>query len=181
MGARFDKEGDEAGEEERAADHQIEGQLHRAVLLAGTAPDSDERVHRQDGDFVEEEEDEDVARDEDAEDAEDEERHEGEVLFDAQLEGPHREDAGEKDDGVEHHQDDADAVDADRVVDPEALDPGDVLGHLVAAERRIEAGPYGDGQDQPGQREERVGDLDGERVAARDEDRREQRADRAEE
>ena len=47
--------------------HEVQRQLHGRVFLPSRAPDPDEQVHRQDGDLIEEEEEEQVPGHEHAE------------------------------------------------------------------------------------------------------------------
>src|SRR5207248_3775003 len=94
-GAGVDVEREDADENERGAEQEVERELHRGVLLradarlpvrprkdaarahlAGRAPDTDQQIHRKDGELVEQEEDEEIEGHEDAEDAGDERQQE---------------------------------------------------------------------------------------------------------
>src|SRR5437773_126237 len=94
-GAGVHVEREQADENERRSEQEIEGQLHRGVFfrpdarlairpreddagahLARRTPDADEQIHRQDRELVEEKEDEEVERAEDAIDAGDEREEE---------------------------------------------------------------------------------------------------------
>ena len=88
-----DEQRQDADEDEGRPEQQVQRQLHRRVLFRANAgsterpaedplrphfsrrtPDADEQVHRQHGDLVEQEEDEQVERDEDAVDAGDQDQ-----------------------------------------------------------------------------------------------------------
>jgi hypothetical protein len=122
--AAGDVERENADEDERRPEQQVQRELHRRVFLgadAGAAerpaedalrpdvarrpPDADQQIHRQHRDFVEQEEDEEVERDEDAVDAGDQQQQQRVELLAALLHRPRRERAGEDDDRSEqHHQ-----------------------------------------------------------------------------
>ncbi len=129
--ARRHVERQDADQNERRPEQQVQRQLHRRVFLRADAraavrpaedaarrhltrrsPDADEQIHRQHGDFVEQEEDEEIERHEDAEDAGDEQQQQRVELLVARLDGPRREHAGENDDRRQQHQHDAHAVHA---------------------------------------------------------------------
>ena len=142
---------EDAHEDERRPQEQVQGQLHRGVLLgadagsahgpaedalrahlAARAPDADQEVHRQHGDLVEEEEHEEVERHEDAVDAGDEEEEERVELLAPLLHRPRREGPGEDDDRRQEHHQEAHAVDGELVLDPERRDQRELLVELKA-------------------------------------------------
>ena len=82
---------------------------------------------------VKEEEEEQVQRQEDPVDADDEQEHEGEEPLHALLEVPHRQHAGEKDDGVQHDENGAEAIHPQVIGDADVGDPGNQLYELHAA------------------------------------------------
>ena len=146
----------DAHQDERRPEQQVECQLHRGVFLRADAgplerppedalrphlpartPDADEQVHRQDGDLVEEEEDEEVQRHEHAEHAGDQEEQQRVELLAARLDRPRREHAREQDDGGQQHEHEAHAVDRDGVSDAEGRHQRMRLAELEAGRRAI--------------------------------------------
>ena len=136
VGARCAAHGqpDDGDEHQHAAGHRVEDELDRGVDAALVAPDPDEEVHRDQHRVPEHVEQEQVDRDEHAEhrglEREDEERERLHVLvhrFPRRQQRERRQEAGQDD------QQQADAVDADVVLDAE-------VGHprvpLVELERR---------------------------------------------
>src|SRR5436309_875817 len=108
--------------------------------LAARAPDADEQVHRQHRQLVEQEEHEEVERDEDTVHAGDEGEQQRVELLAPHRHRPRREDAGEDDDRGQQHQQQADAVHAELVVDPERRHQRDLPVELeagAAGERRL--------------------------------------------
>ncbi|MEZ4336063.1 MAG: hypothetical protein R3B82_05500 [Sandaracinaceae bacterium] len=144
-------EPEDPDEDRGRAHEQHERQLHRGVLAAADvedlpdvaegpvlghrvarAPDADEEVHRQDGDLVEEEEDQQILRDEDAEDARHEHQEVDEELLVAALHREAREDRGEDDDAGQQEERDAPAVDREVEADPEGRHERDAPRELEA-------------------------------------------------
>ena len=147
--ARGDVEGKDAHEDEGRPEEQVQGQLHRRVLLGAHAgppqrpskdslrpdlsrrpPDPDQEVHGEHGDLVEEEEHEEVEGDEDAVHARDEHEEERVELLAALLDRPGGEDAREDDDAGEQHHEEAHAVHAHLVVDAQRRHQGQLLVEL---------------------------------------------------
>jgi len=75
--------GEQADQHHGRAREGIQRKLHRAVFAAGRAPDGDEEVLGHDGDFVEDEEQEEIYGEEDSVDAADQREEEGEELVGA--------------------------------------------------------------------------------------------------
>jgi hypothetical protein len=128
----LDPEEERSDEDERGPGKEVQGQLHRPVLLPADAdlreepaeraaafdrhrrsPDADQDVHREHGQLVEEKEQEQIEGDEDAVDPGDEQRHEQEELLLARLQRPRREDRRQMDHGGEQDERHADPVDTE--------------------------------------------------------------------
>jgi hypothetical protein len=158
-------EDEEADQDERRPEQEIEGQLHRRVFLgadarlaerpreeplgsdlARRAPDADQEIHREDGDLVEEEEHEEVERDEDAEHPGHEREQERVELLVADADGPRREDAGEDDDRRQQDHQHRHAVGAQLDRDAEGADERVLLAELEPAGRRVVGQVEVDGQ-----------------------------------
>ena len=103
---------DAAHEEGRSA-HEHEGQFHGGIFFLAAAPDADEEIHRDEGDFIEHEHGEHVDRNEEAENAHAQEGEPKEIFLGEGLELPGGEGACEDDDGREQQHGYADAVDTD--------------------------------------------------------------------
>src|SRR5664280_913177 len=86
--------GEQADEHHGRADEGVESELHGSVLAARGTPDGDEEVLGDDGDFVEDEEQEEIEAEEDAVNAADESEIEGEELVGAMFDVPTEENAG---------------------------------------------------------------------------------------
>src|ERR1051325_4045399 len=52
----------QADQPQRAPSERVEHQFHRAILFAGAAPDGDDEIFRDDGDFIEDEKEKDIDR-----------------------------------------------------------------------------------------------------------------------
>ena len=106
------------------ADQRVEEELDRRVLAPRPAPDADQEVHRQQHDLPEDVEEEEVERAEHAHHAGVEQQEQREVALDRLVDAPRGERCRWNDQqrGQQHHGD-ADAVDADEVLDVEARDP----------------------------------------------------------
>ena len=118
---------EQADEHHGRADEGVERQLHGAVFAARGAPDGDEEVLGNDGDFVEDKEQEEIAAQKDAVDAADEREIEREELVGAQIDVPTEENAGDGGDAGEQNEHAADAVGGEQVVNahgghPERID-----------------------------------------------------------
>ena len=170
-------QGEDSDQDERRTEEQIERQLHRRVLfrpdtclavrpgedaarpnLAGRAPDSDQQVHRQHGELVEQEEHEEVEGDEHTEDAGDQRQQQRVELLTATGHRPRREHAREDDDAGQQDHQKAHAIDSQLVVDPQWRHQRQLLVELEAArlsvvgdvepERERCRDPGGDGRDE---------------------------------
>jgi hypothetical protein len=110
-------------QEQDAPRERVEEELDRGVLAPRAAPDADEEVHRQEHHLPEDVEEEEVERDEHAHHAGLEHEEEREIAFDALVDAPAREHAERTEQRRQQHHRDADAVDADEVLDVVRRDP----------------------------------------------------------
>ena len=85
-------ESEDANDHEGRSEEGVEDVLPRRVEAVAAAPDRDQEVHRDQLDFPEEEEEDEVERAEDAEQAGLEDEEPGEVLLRTQLDAPGDED-----------------------------------------------------------------------------------------
>ena len=187
LGAGLGEQGQEGDEHQRRAEHRVEEELQRGVLALLAAPHADEEVHRQQHDLEEDEEQDEVLGDERAGHAglQHEDQHQ-EGLGVARLRHvvERVDDRHERDEARQHVQRQADAVDADRVVGPDRLDPrgvGEELQLLGLIE--VELGQRVDPEAERRQRRHEGDLLVQQLLAARDEhhhehaDERQERAD----
>jgi hypothetical protein len=148
-------ERDDGDQHEDAAGHRVEDELHRRVDAAVVSPHPDEEVHRDQHGVPEDVEQEQVDRDEHPEHRGLEREHEeGEVAHALVHRLPRRQQRERGEEGGEDEEEEADAVHADEVLDPERRDPGMLLDELVVGARRIEAGPEPQRRGEGGQREQ---------------------------
>ena len=146
---------------QRAAGHREEHELDRRVAPARTAPHADDEEHREEHQLPEQEEEEQVDGHERAEHAPLEHQHEEHELLAVPLDvPPGGEDDDRREQRGEHDQPEREAVDAERVVDAEARDPGDLLGELQRADAGLEGRQHQ-------QREQERDEREDERRAAR--------------
>jgi hypothetical protein len=157
--AAFDPQQEDPDEDERGPREQVKGQLHRAVFLESDAdlreqpaertlarnvhrraPDADEHVHREHGQFVEEEEQEKIERDEHAVDAGDQKRQEQEEFLLALLERPRGENRRQMDEGGQHDERNRDPVHPYVPGEAQAGDHRNRDDELIARDRGVEAG-----------------------------------------
>ena len=148
-GSGVDVESEDADQDERRPEQEVQRQLHRGVFFrpdpglpvrprenpAGShlprgAPDADQQVHRQHGQLVEEEQDEEIEGHEHAVDTGHQRQQERVELLAADRHGPRREDAGHDDDRRQQHHQEADPVDTELVRDPERRHERDLLVEL---------------------------------------------------
>ena len=122
--------GEQSDEHHGRADEGVERQLHGAVLAARGAPDGDEEILGNDGDFVKDEEQEKVAAQKHAVDAADEREIKSEELIGAQVDVPTKENARDRGDAGEQDQHAADAVSREQEVDAHRRHPEHVDKHL---------------------------------------------------
>src|SRR3989338_8958172 len=120
-------EREDTQQHEQAAEQGIEEELDGGVLFLGTAPDADQEVHRDQREFPEHVEQEEVQGDEHAQHADLEQEEPEEKFLDPERDvegiddGEHRKQAGKRDQG--HGK----AVDADVIIDIESRDPGELF------------------------------------------------------
>ena len=132
-------EDEDRDQHEQAAEHGEEDELHRRVDAPAAAPDADEEVHRDEHGLPEDIEEEEIQRDEDADHAGLEQEHEDGELLDPVADGPpgreqgqRRQERGQKD------EEQADAVDADMIIEA-ASEPGGPLDEFGQARCPAEA------------------------------------------
>ena len=119
----------------------VEEELERRVDAVGAAPDADDDEHRDQGGLEEDVEQHPVERGEDAVHQPGKDQERGVVLRHAALHHrPARDHHQDGDEAVEQHEQHADAVHPEVVVDVEARDPGDVLDELHARVVQVESG-----------------------------------------
>ncbi len=134
----------QADEHHRRAHERIERQLHRRVLPPRRAPDGDQEVLGDDGDFVEDKKQEEVEAEKDAVNAADQRQEEREKLVGAQLDVPTEQHAGHCGEAGQQHQHAADAVGGQQEVNPHRRHPGQIDQHLrgpAPCRRQIPARP----------------------------------------
>ena len=139
---------------QQASGHREEKELHGRVDPASAAPDSDDEVHRNEHDLPEDVEEREIQSDQAPEHPGFEHQKRDRVAPRLLLDVRDRE---EKRHGGQHDrekdEDERDAVDAERVRDPERRDPRDCFAELEALVQDVEAEP---------QRERKDGVEDGE-------------------
>ena len=128
---------DDRRQNERAAREQVQGELHRAVLLARAAPHGDQQVHGEEGDVVPDEDEEQIEAHEEPEDPGDEQEVERVELLHPVFELPHAEHPGEEDDPGQQDHGQAEPVGGVEVADAERRHPGDALGELQPRPARV--------------------------------------------
>ncbi len=139
---------------EDRAQQRVEEELDRRVLAPRAAPDADQEVHREQHELPEDVEEEEVEGDEGPEHAGLEQEKEREVALERLLDAERRDHAEE---GEERRQDDhgdAQAVDADEVLDVVGGDPVRLL-HQLESRVRVEARQEPDRQQHGRHRERR--------------------------
>src|SRR5208283_5516200 len=120
-----------AEEHQHAADQRIHDELHRRVLPALAAPDGDDEIHRHQHGLPENEEEQEIERHEDAQHGGLQEQEEGVVFLEAVLNSaPAREDGDQAEQGGEHHQEQAEAVDPQMVRCADGGNPRRLLDEL---------------------------------------------------
>jgi hypothetical protein len=135
---------DDRDQHQHAAGHRVEDELHRRVDAAVVAPHADEEIHRDEDEVPEHVEQEDIERREDAEHRRLEEQHEDREFLDLLVNAlPSREERDRRQEPGEHDQHQADAVDAQVVLDAERRNPRPAFDELELAGLAggVEAGP----------------------------------------
>jgi hypothetical protein len=142
--AGVEVDADQHDQQADGADERVEEELDRRVLFARPAPDADQEVHRQQGDFEEHVEQKEVERQEHAQDARLQEQEQGHVALGHLLDVPGGDAAQQADEGREDDQREAEPVDAHLVLDVERGDPVGLLRHLDDALLGAGAGRVGE-------------------------------------
>ena len=133
-------EREDAQQHQHRAGQSVEKELDRRVKLPRSAPDADDEVHRHQHQFPEDVEQEEIERKKHADHARLQQQEHGVVFADAILNGaPGAEHGDHAHEGGEHHQQQADAVDAEVVVGAERGDPIEALLELKAGKPGLEA------------------------------------------
>ena len=143
---------------QHAAGHRVENELHRRVDAALVAPDADQEVHRDQHRVPEDVEQEQVERDEHADHRALEQQHADAERFRLlvhRFPGTEQRERGEK--AGQDEQQQADAVDADEIADPEGGDPVVALDELKVRRHGVEPAPeqqrFREDQHRDGQRD----------------------------
>jgi hypothetical protein len=176
------REAQDGDQHEHAASHRIEDELDGGVDAPVVAPDPDQEIHRDEHCVPEHVEEEQVERDEHTDhrglEGQDEQRELLDLLRDRL---PGRQQRDRRQEPREHDEQQADAVDPDKVVDPKRRDPRDALHHLKVGRRRVESRPEQQGQPEDRKRgDERhlPDDPIARAVAVRDEQKQPRRRER---
>ncbi|MEZ5284323.1 MAG: hypothetical protein R2712_05840 [Vicinamibacterales bacterium] len=138
------READDGHQHQHAAGHRVEDELDRGVDALVVAPDPDEEVHRDEQDVPEDVEEEEVERTEDADHGGLEDQHEDGELLHAALDAlPGRQERNRRQEARQHDEHQAEAVDAQVVLDAEGRNPGVALDELerLGGRRGVEPGP----------------------------------------
>jgi hypothetical protein len=131
-------EGEDGGQHQQAAGHREQDELHGGINAPLAAPDADQEIHGDQGRFPEHVEEEQVERKEDAQDARLQEEHENEVFLDPIANvAPGGEEDDRQEERREQHEEKADPVDADMVLNAVAQ-PGRFFDELRPGGRRVE-------------------------------------------
>ncbi len=118
----------------------VQEKLNRRVEFPRPAPHADDEVHRHQHQFPENVEQEEIERDEYADHSRLQQQEHGVVFLHPLVDGfPRRKNRQESDHRGEHHQQQADAVDADQIFHAERGDPVVALHHLKARSALVEA------------------------------------------
>ena len=126
----------DAQQHQHRSGQRIEEELDGRVQLSRAAPDADDEVHRHQHQFPEDVEQEEIERNEHADHARLQQQEHGVVFLDAVLDRrPGTEHGHEAHQRGEHHQQQADAVDAEVVMGAERGDPVGALLELEARRR----------------------------------------------
>ena len=120
---RREVHGQNTDQRDDRADKQVQRQLHRRIFFARRTPDGNHDIHREDRQFVEEDQQEQVQRDEDAVDAGHQQHKERHEFADAILDVPRNDHAHHADDARQQHHHQADAVHADVITDAQRGHP----------------------------------------------------------
>ena len=141
---RVEVQGEDAEQHHDRAGERIEEELDRGVQPPRAAPDPDEEVHRDEHHLPEHVEQEHVEGAEDAQHPRLQQQHEDvESAHAVGDRGPRGQDRDEAEERGEEHEQGADAVHREEVVDPDRGDPGRLLDELEALLSPVEPEPEG--------------------------------------
>ena len=172
----------DAEQHQDAAHQRVEEELDGRVELPRAAPDPDEEVHRDQHHFPEHVEQEEVERHEDAEHSRLEQQQEDVVLLDALGDRlPGRQDGDEAEQRGHQDQQQADAVEAEVVLDADARDPLVALPELELRPGGVEREPKRQRDQEPDKRRAVREPADPVLVGLLDEEQDEERRDRRKE
>ena len=153
-------DGHDRDQHEQAADQREQEELDGGVDLPWATPDPDDEVHRDEHGLPEHVEEEEVGGAEHARHADLQQEQRDEEAHLAVLHVvPACDDDDEAQQRGEEDQQGGDAVDAEAVVDVEALHPDEVLDELQALRAGVEAEHHDRGQHEGGQRHGQRDDL----------------------
>ena len=128
---------DDRHQHQHAAGHGVEQELDRRVETLVVAPDADEEIHRDEDDVPEDVEQEQIERQEHADHRRFQQQHENRELLHALVNAfPRRQQGDGREERREHHQHQADAVEAQVVVDAKRRNPGVAFDELEGGRRR---------------------------------------------
>ena len=124
---------DDGRQDQGAAGQQVEGQLHGPVFFAGAAPDGDQQIHGKQRDIEPDENEKKIQAHEQAEHTGHQQKNQREELFDAQLQLPHGQDGGKKDDAGQQQHGQGEPVHRVEIGNAQRGNPRDPFDELVAA------------------------------------------------
>ncbi len=120
----------DAGQHEGAAEQGVYDVLHGRIFAAPGAPDGNQEIHRDDFNFPEQEEEQQVERGEYTQDAGLQQQQPGEIFPDSQMDFPGDQHHQETQDGHQEDQRQADAVHAQMIEGIDSRNPGDLFLEL---------------------------------------------------
>ena len=130
---------DDGGQHQHRTGHRVQEELDRGVDAAVVAPDADQEVHRHQHDFPEHVEQEQIPGGENADQPEFQQQQKREELFDAVVDGvPRKQNRDRRQERGKNDQPQAQAIDADVIVNLRILDPDHVGDELLAGLARFE-------------------------------------------
>ncbi len=123
----------DADQHERRAEHRIDEEFHRGINPPVVAPDADQERHRDQHHFPEKEENEKVQRQEHADDADFQQQQHHVEFLDAVMHAlPRSQHADRRQQRGQDHQEHADPIHAQVVIDRRGRNPRLVLGQRIA-------------------------------------------------
>ena len=160
---------EDAEEHQHAADQRVDHELDGGIAAPRTAPDADDEVHGHQHGLPEDEEEQKIQRHEDAQHAGLQEQEEGVVFLQPVFNGvPTRKNCQHADDGGQHHQQQAQPVDADVVGGAQRGNPLRPFFELVVL-RVVEVEYQRQGNQEADERDGVGPQFDGARVRGRKE------------